>query len=194
MTDNRLLHQEHRLGGDNCLRDTRDSQNNLFQSYQNLNYYPLFETECKENVAEHKPPSDYEIENYLTGRRGYGYADPCIVDRDSFIRNDVAWTHGRGKSQLSKRVFTAVPDMGTGGLIPNVDSRIRIGEDTARRRTCDVLSEASLFDHHILPMNDCLRNTVQDPKHIIPEWTWGGELTRDYVRQEDAHAQPCRQR
>jgi hypothetical protein len=88
-------------------------------------------------------------------------------------------TNDRVKTQLCVRWNKAVPDLGKGGLIPNVDSALKNGEDTSALRSCDKVSEKE-FDRFI-PLPGCLRNTIQDPKHIIMPFTRGGDITRNYV-------------
>jgi hypothetical protein len=70
----------------------------------------------------------YENPN-LRFRDGYGYTNACVVDMDSALRNDSQITHDRTKIQLCARWNHAVPDLGKGGLIPNIESRLKNAED-----------------------------------------------------------------
>jgi hypothetical protein len=49
--------------------------------------------------------------------------------------------------------------------------------DTSQNRSCDVLSDPHQ-DRSFMPMVDCLRETVQEVKHIVEPWVRGGAATR----------------
>jgi len=38
--------------------------------------------------------------------------------------------------------------------------------------------------YHPTPLVDCMKD-IQDPDHVVPTWTWGGEPTRDFVRRKE---------
>ena len=175
----RLLDQEHRIGGDSCAMTARDEQNEAFNAYSGFHTFKAVEDDASDVMR-----SKISAENGLRYNNGYGVASSGVIDDDSRIRYDSKWTNDRTRQQLNKRVFTGVPNLSRGGLIANLESQLRIGDDTQTPASCDTLAEVSLFDHHITPLTPCLKKNVQNPTHIIPEWQWGGEPTRDYVRQK----------
>ena len=176
-----LFYSEHREGGDKCIQDSRDFQNNYVNEYNTFNYFRTGGSDCKEKAEQVK---DFSLENYTTIRDGYGFANQCTIDQDSEIRNGVKWSHGRNKQQLCKRVFTDIPNLANGGFIANIESRLTQGEDTGIKRSCNTLSEVSLYEHNVIPMIGCLKESIQNPDNIIPKFKWGGEDTRDNSKQE----------
>jgi hypothetical protein len=115
-------------------------------------------------------------------KEGYGVANACTVDNDTKLRNDQIITRGKCKNQLSSRLFNASPYLFRGELEPDTESRIRQGEFNNKNKTCDLLSEKSL--DVFTPMLPCLKENIQDDKHIIPTWARGGEHTRDHIKQQ----------
>jgi hypothetical protein len=177
----KVFRHEHRIGSDECSINARDLQNQSHEYYKMFNFYPTNVEQCDTEV---KKLQDFSFENNTVIRDGYGYANACVVDNDSKIRNGGQITNERFKTQLDSRVFKAVPSLNRGGLVPALESRLVQGEDTAQKRSCNVLSEVSTQQYVFLPMIDCLRDNVQNPTNIVPSWTWGGEPTRDVVRQQ----------
>jgi len=175
---NRVFELEHRIGADDCAKSVKDMQND---SIQNYNIFPLFPTQGANDAIS--AVTQFSSDNHTNFRDGYGFLNASTVDADSSIRNGSKITHEKFKTQLNGRVFQAVPNLGRGGFIPNVESRLTQGEKTTEHKSCGALSEVVI--NRFIPMVPCLRDTVQDPKHIIPQWVWGGEPTRDTVRQEE---------
>lgn len=176
-----------RLIDDTCVRDAKEFQNDYINNYLTFNYYPTNYDECPKDDAENKMNDmvEFSLDNYMHIADGYGTPSHCLIDKDSEIRHNTIWTHDhKSKQQLCSRVFQDIPDLSKGGFVPQLESKLVQGEDTAMRKSCDVLAEKSLFDHHIIPMVDCLKNTIQNPEHIIMD-NWGGVGTRDGIRQEE---------
>lgn len=169
-----LFDQEHRIGADACANDAKNKQNEMYNQYLAFNYFK--ECDGRENLQT------FSTDNHMVYRDGFGSADTCTVNDDSMLRYGWEWTHIRNPQQLPKRVFTAIPDLSSGAFHADVESRLRLGEDTNTKKTCDPVSEVSTLDHSITPMLPCVKS-VQDPQHIVPSWTWGGENTRDTVFQ-----------
>jgi hypothetical protein len=172
----------HRLVDDSCAKTAREFQNDYFNNYNVFNFYPTNSLECADAK---KQIDDFTTDNHVNMMDGYGTVNQCNIDTDSKLRNGVTWSHDhRSKRQLSSRIFKDIPDLSKGSFVPNIESKLVQGEDTSTRKSCNVLSEKSLFGHHMIPLVDCLKNTIQDPAHIIMD-NWGGISTRDSVRQED---------
>lgn len=168
---------ENRLTQDRCALLTRELQNRSVTDYNTFNFYTT--STCKDADL-----LEYTIKNpNLRWKDGFGNVSGCTVDVDSEIRNKAKLTNFREKEQLCTRWHQAVPNVGRGGLIPNVESRLRFSEDTSAIRECDILAEKD-FDRFI-PLPGCLSGTIQDPEHIILPFERGGATTRDYVRDDD---------
>jgi hypothetical protein len=175
----RQFEWEHRIGADECARTTKDFQN---QSVENYALFPMFPTQGSDCSAN-KDITQFSSDNFMRFRDGYGPLNSCTVDKDSELRNGGLLTNDKFKRQLNSRVFQAVPDLSHGGFNPNIESRLTQGEKCSEHRSCNALSEVSI--NRFMPLVPCLRDTVQNHKHIVPTWTWGGEPTRDTVRQEE---------
>lgn len=174
-----------RLADDDCALITRELQNqsigdyNLFNSYMTAN--------CKTDKSK--------FEQFMTNnpnlryKDGFGNLNSCTVDADSKLRNGALFTNDREKTQLCTRWHQAVPALSKGGLTVNVDSRLKMAEDTSAIRDCDRLSEKNF--QRFIPMTPCLAQSIQDPDNIVPNWTWGGESTRHTFVQENQYLNKC---
>jgi hypothetical protein len=164
-----------RAADDSCALVTKELQNRSIGDYMLYNSY--LTSECKSD--KHKF-TEYVANNpNLRYKDGYGVLNSCVVDVDSTLRNGGGWTNEKEKTQLCARWSQAVPSYNKGGLVVNVDSRMKFAEDTSAIRDCQRLTEKDF--NRFTPLTTCLAKSVQDPKHIVPQWTWGGESTRQYV-------------
>lgn len=171
----RAFELENRMGQDQCNLVSKEFSNKSINDYNLYNMY--FTSDCK---ADNEKMNEFMFENpNLRFRDGYGFTNSCVVDMDSALRNDKMMTNDRTKTQLCVRWNKAVPDLGKGGLIPNIDSALKNGEDTSALRSCDKVSEKDY--ERFTPLPGCLANTIQNPRHIILPFTRGGDITRNYV-------------
>lgn len=178
-TATRVFELQSRVGVDACAVDAKELQNRSTQNYRLFNMYPTNQVPCE---AQESELNAFAADNYVQFKDGYGFANPCRVDNDSEMRNGSKLTNERYKNQLFPRVFQAVPSLTHSGLNAGVESRLIHGEITNVAMPCGVLSEVSI--DRFTPMVPCLKSTVQDPRHIVPDWTWGGEPTRDTTVSE----------
>jgi len=174
----RIFDLQARLGADECAINARDLQNNSIDKYTKFNSYVTNRAKCGKEEDDLRK---FAAINHVTFKDGLGFTNQCRVDNDSQLRNGSKWTHDRARIQLYPRVFQGVPDFSHGGSAPVLESRLVQGEDTAAKRSCNVLAEVNIdrFD----PLIKCMSDNVQNPDNIVPTWTWGGEPTRDTVRQ-----------
>ena len=174
--------EQNRLTQDRCALLTKELQNRSMTDYVLFNMYPTSTCatdELKEFLITH--PN-------LRYRDGFGNVNACTVDDDSGLRNQAKMTNFREKEQLCTRWYQAGPNVGKGGLVPNVESRLKIAEDTSRIRECDIVAEKD-FDR-FTPMLGCLAGSIQNPENIILPFERGGSITRDYVR-DDEYLKQC---
>jgi hypothetical protein len=173
-----------RLVDDECALVTREHQNNSIGDY--LLYNSYLTAQCKKDKTEF---DNFVSQNpNLRYKDGFGFLNECVVDTDSELRNGSKFTNEKTKSQLCTRWNQAVPSYNKGGLIVNVDTRLKFAEDTSAIRDCDRLSERD-FDRFV-PLTPCLAGSIQDPKNIVPSWQWGGSSTRQYV-QDNQYLEQC---
>ena len=91
--------------------------------------------------------------------------------------------------QLFTRPYATVPYMGRGSGNSYVESQLRPGEATGERKQCNTLAGITIpnVDPNAMPMIDHIRNSIQDPRHLITEealqgWVRGGAPSRQIVR------------
>ena len=177
----RYTNLSNRLNDDSCALKTRSLYNNSVTDNRLFNFY--FNNSCDCPVLD-----DIAMENNFTVREGYGYASGCTVDKDSELRLGSMLTNDKGRQQLCARTYVAVPSVNKGGLIPNIESRLKNADDTSDIRNIDKVMEKQ-FDI-FTPMIPCLKGSVQSTQHIVPEdvsktWRWGGSDTRQDMVSND---------
>ena len=118
--------------------------------------------------------------NNMVVNNGYGYSDSCNIDTDSRLRNGAELTD---KSTLNEQ-FRKCGANECEDEKNMTENRMRRGNDFGLKR-CDTVSEASTLDLQFTPMVKCLKDNIQNANHIVPTWTWGGEPTRDSLKQKE---------
>lgn len=172
----KVFNHENRLTVDTCAQLQREMQNGSVTDYELYNYY--YTNDCRCPVLD-----EFAFENNMVVKDGYGFLNQCTVDNDSELRLNSKITHDRDRIQLCTRWHQGVPNLNRGGLIPNIDSRLKNSDDTSDIRDCDRLAERD-FDR-FTPLVGCLAPTIQNPKHIIEPWVRGGQHTRNEVRTNE---------
>lgn len=168
--------KEHRVGTDTCATESVDEQNKRMEDYMLFNSYRGNAVECSGEVNKIK---EFMAENHMTIRDGYGFTNACRVDNDSELRIDSNKIN-RDKNQIFTRTFQAVPDLSKGDMNVDNESKIQQGELTFDDFQC----QGKPFDV-FTPMLPCLKDNIQNPKHIIESWTRGGDTTRDTIKQKE---------
>ena len=166
---------DHRVGVDTCAIESMDQQN------EKANNYMLFDLYNGKNCddASMRDLREFATENNFTYRGGYGFTTACEVDNDSRLRIENE-TKMRMRNQMFTRTFQAVPDLSRGDVNVVNESKMQQGVNTYGMYDC----EEKPFDT-FTPMLPCLASSVQDVRHIIPEWQRGGESTRDTLKQKE---------
>lgn len=118
---------------------------------------------------------------------GYGWSS-CNVDVDSQLRKDKL-TNKNCIQELRHRPYPTVPYMGRGSGDACLESELRPGESTFQNKPCNNLAGVSI-ENQYTPMIPCLKQNIQNPKHIIPElsdncWKRGGQDSRQLIRNID---------
>lgn len=170
---NRNVHLDNRMGLDDCALAANERQNNRIDNY--YLYNPR--SDCKDE-------SFMEVANCnnMVVNNGYGFSDSCHIDNDSRLRNGSELT---SKHTLNEKFRKCGANSGDcEDDVRSIENRMRRGNDFGLKR-CDTVSEAETLDLHLTPMISCLKKNIQNPNHIVPTWTWGGEPTRDSLKQKD---------
>jgi hypothetical protein len=169
--------KQNNICSDSCWEEAKNYGNNKINSYYTYSTQ-LIDCEAP-NVR--MPEFIYDHVN-LRGRPGYGVADACLIDNHSKMINNVdGVTRDRCKLQLFKRLFNAPPLFkGQCGDI-NAELDILSGNDSGFNNGCKkTIMEQQI--RHPIPLVDCMKD-IQNPEHIVPIWTNGGEDTRSYINR-----------
>jgi len=170
-----------KLNEDKCHRVFREKQSEHPGIY-NLTQF----RDCECNIPKVVEVASQNPE--VQFRDGYGMA-PCNIDNDSIMRIGDTKKNPKCPIQLFTRPYATVPFMGRGSGNSYIESQLRPGEDTGERKQCNTLSGINIpnNDPTHMPMIDHLRNSIQDPIHIVQEeamegWVRGGAPSRQIVR------------
>lgn len=173
-----------RLEDDKCALVTRELQNRSMGDY--FLYNSFLTAECKKDKTQF---DTFVSENpNLRYKDGFGFLNSCVVDTDSELRNGAKFTNEKEKSQLCTRWHQAVPSYNKGGLIVNVDTRMKFAEDTSAIRDCHKVSEKDF--NRFVPLTPCLAGSIQNPKNIVPQFVRGGASSRNYVH-DNQYLEKC---
>ena len=168
---------------DNCARSVRDGQNVNAYNWVAYQYLPV---DC-DAPSMRSPNFQYDHPN-LRAKVGYGFTDDCLVDEDSKLRiNPTGLTHDRCKLQLFERIFQGCPNLKPGVSDPGAELAVQQGTNNEQVEGIFVPCKKALMEkqlYHPTPLVECMKD-IQDPNHVVPTWTWGGEPTRDYVRRKE---------
>ena len=173
-----VFDDQNKLSQDTCEIEMKNHVNKSISDYLLFNNY----FECKGNEQKHLHTFVTDNIN-LHYKDGFGFTSPCFIDDDSLLRNKAIMTNDRERTFLCTRWYTAVPNLGKGGFIPNIESRLKQGEDTSDIKDCMRVTERDF--NRFIPLRSCLANAIQNPDNIVEKWTRGGDFTRDYVRNDE---------
>lgn len=170
---------------DCCAKEAKDIQNAHILNLETNNYLPV---PCTDKTIMRSPDFQYDHVN-LRARIGYGLTDSCTVAslNDLFL-NPEQLTRDRCRIQLYARIFQGCPNLKPG--IPNSDIELPILQGTSTTEyegtayPCKKAIAEVDYDRNI-PLVPCLKTEVQNPVHIVPPWTRGGDSTRNYVHRQD---------
>lgn len=167
--------KQNNICSDSCWEEAKNYGNNKINSYY------TYDNQLVDCDAPNVRMPDFMYDHVnLRGRPGYGVADPCLIDNHSRLINNVeGLTRDRCKLQLFKRLFNAPPLFkGQCGDINN-ELDILSGNDSSDK--CKKIIMEQQIKNPI-PLVDCMKD-IQNPDHIVPIWTNGGEDTRSYINR-----------
>ena len=188
--------KQNNICSDSCWEEAKNYGNDKINSYYT---YSTQMIDCDApNVR--MPEFIYDHVN-LRGRPGYGVADACLIDNHSKMINNVdGVTRDRCKLQLFTRLFSAPPLLK--GQLGDINSELELlaGNDSGFSDGGYNVSNSSngtgarfggygckkkIMEQqirHPIPLVDCMKD-IQNPEHIVPIWTNGGEDTRSYINR-----------
>lgn len=194
--EQQIYNADAQLNSDTCWMNAKDNNNNQVEKYA-LYYNDNSKVEKEYGSL---PNMAYDHVN-LNGRPGYGVSDDYLVDVYSSLRNNKeGMTRDRCPTQLTTRTFTGGPKLQGKArdiekeldFLSGSDTRtmhgsfltaFELGEDkeAAQHQNCNKLIMETTTNK-FMPMLDCIKD-IQDPNHIVPSWTRGGDDTRAYVNK-----------
>jgi hypothetical protein len=177
--------KQNSICSDSCWEESKKHGN------QKINDYQTYSTQLVDCVDPNVRLPEFMSDHVnLRGRPGYGLADACLIDNySSLVNNKETLTRDRCKLQLFRRLFDACPTMK--GSLGDINSELDIlsGSDSSfygsggenKSFSC----KKTIMERQInqpIPLVDCLKD-IQNPEHIVPIWTNGGEDTRSYINR-----------
>ena len=181
----RYFDNGNRLSMDSCAIAAREYENQSVIDYNTYNFFNNGDPSC-DSAAGKAREMMMEYPN-MRFRTGYGVADACVIDSDSEVR--IRGTNLREKEpqQLNARLFQAVPNLGRGTLVPNLESMLIQGVDTGALRDCHHIAEVQY--HRPMPLTDCMTNYIKTAADALPEVHAIGQPSKEIFMQ---HRKACR--
>ena len=177
------IQQLTRLREDSCYLENRNKHTKMPGDYQTSNFH-----DCKCQAPHSRELSLQQPVSFY--RDGYGWTsgEGCNIDNDSNLRNAHNLTNPRVIQQLQTRPHLTIPYMGRGEGNAEIESSLLSSETTYQGKASNTLS-GNYIDRFI-PQLACIRDNIQNPKHIIPEdsnkdWVRGGQPSRQVIRNAD---------
>lgn len=120
----------------------------------------------------------------VNNKTNYG----SYIDKESSLRyGKLTNIKNKDNKILKPRPFATTPYSGHGShkiKDPVIYSKLMDGIDTHAKKSTNSLSGVSM--DRFIPLVPCIKDNIQDPKHIVPEyWVNGGESTRAIIQNVD---------
>ena len=153
-----LYDAENHASSDPCALREREGVNRGILGYQTAQYRPP----CDDPSPCRDPMAAAAGHRNLRPWDGFGIS-ACAIDGDSRLRVLSEATHPRQRTQLPKRLFSAVPNLARGVPTPDVESSLFSGDSTSLLRACDRLAERdwNRFDPGVAAV---------PVEHVVPTW------------------------
>ena len=179
--------KQNNICSDSCWQQNKNRANEKISNYQTYSTQFIPCEEPNVRLPEHM----YDHIN-LRGRPGYGLVEPCLVDEyNKLIGNKETLTRDKCRIQLFTRLFKDCPMLkGQYGdiekeldLLTGTDTSLfgNYNNDSANNNSLNC--KKLIMEQQIkqpIPLVDCMKD-IQNPNHIVPIWTNGGENTRNYI-------------
>jgi len=174
------LNSQSGINNDECYVNYEEKNSIRPGLYQLENFHDCnCEPENIKNIWSQNPTMNYVD--------GHGWS-ACNINNDSELRKNNL-TNLNCIQDLRHRPYPTVPFMGRGSGDICLESELRPGESTFQNKPCNNLAGVSI-ENQYTPMIPCLKQNIQNPKHIIPElsdecWKRGGQDSRQLIRNID---------
>jgi hypothetical protein len=103
------------------------------------------------------------------------------VDTDTRLVIQSGQNRSLEKLQLNQRPFLTVPYLGRGAINPDVETQLKLGQNSSEKKSVMPIVENTNNDEY--PMDDGLRERIGNPAYSVEEaalagWVRGGKTTR----------------
>jgi hypothetical protein len=176
----RYFDNGNKMSMDVCAIKARDIENESLMNYSIFNTF----NDCQmlQNASE------LAVE-YPNLRYNIGYGIDCgIIDADSKIKLDQK-LRAVENQQLCTRTFTAVPNLGRGILVPNLETQLIQGIDTSLNKDCHNLAEYELGHH--APLTDCMHQYIKNASVVMDEHAIGKPSKDIFMQQRKNQKKNC---
>jgi hypothetical protein len=177
MTDSTFQGFNHntRRNMEGCSLSNKEIQDKKFASYRTTNF---------NNNDRDGYMKSLDNRGISASKNKDGYAK--MIDMESKLKQS-SITNYKEKQQLQSREIKGSPYMGAGQtqiINPVLYSKLVSGNDTRVKKAGDTLAGISI--DRFIPLVPCLKDNIQNPEHIIPQyWVRGGESSRAYIQNID---------
>lgn len=164
-----------RLSQDTCALAVKDIGNSSIVDYYTTN----LGLNCQQQEQARCLANEYPSMLF-----NFGYGVDCkVIDNESELKLSQQ-LRGPENQQLCTRLFTAVPDVGRAGLIPDTESMLKNGIDTTALKDCHKTAEVSWRAPYDL--NACTQDYIGRAAHV-PDAPIIGVPSKDiYLAQRKA--------
>ncbi len=168
-----------RLEYDQSIQTQKNIQNINNANYRLENYYPNCPMDNAINFATQQPNVFYKG-SHEGGIKG------CEIDTNSELKFTTL-SKPPCKIRLAPRQFITVPYLGKGLGDPEIELRLKQGENFINKKTVNNVMENSFVDSNDYPMIESLQNYVNNSKYMIEDdamtgWKRGGMSAREMAR------------
>lgn len=152
----------------------RDLQNTKFMNYIVSNYFSDNVSNEQIHFATSQPTMMLNADNGISKSVINDYSQLLLGSEERPLE----------KLSLMPRAFLTVPYLGRGSCDPTLESQLIQGETVSDRKSVTNLSEITYMDISQYPMQNEIRDSVNNPSFLVEEsalngWIRGGASTRD---------------
>jgi hypothetical protein len=152
----------------------RDLQNVKFNNYMVSNYFSEKVSDAQIQFATSQPSMVLNADNGISSSVINDYSKLLLGNEERPLE----------KLNLMPRPFITVPYLGKGSCDPTLEAQLIQGESVSDRKSVTNLSEVTYMDINQYPMQNDIRNSVNNPNYLVEEsamngWIRGGASTRD---------------
>lgn len=170
-----------RIGNDNQSIIQRDIQNNKNIDHRLENYYPACPMNTAMDFALNQP-------NVFYSGSHEGGINGCVVDKNNELKYTLI-SKPPCRLRLETRPYLTVPYLGRGDCDPELELKIKTGENFLNKKTVNNTTEQSFIEYKNYPLLNSLEQTVTNPANLIEDaaysgWVRGGMSAREHAKSK----------